>query len=82
VSPEAVAVNVTDVPTVPALGPDTVTDRADPPTTIVADAVAVFALESVAVTVTVYVPLAVNVVVKLEPVPDDGLAPGAVHVKV
>jgi hypothetical protein len=79
VSPVAAAVNVTDVPTVPVLGPETVTPRLDPPMTIVADAVAVFALESVAVTVTVDVPLLLYVVVKLEPVPLAGLPPVAVH---
>ena len=55
--PEPVAVKVTEVPTVPVAGPDIVTARASGLIVIDADAVAVFALVSVAVTDTVYVPL-------------------------
>ncbi len=43
--------------------------------------VAVFAFASVAVTLTVYVPCALYVVVKVEPVPVDGLPPVAVQLK-
>jgi hypothetical protein len=55
--PEPVAVNVTEVPTVPLVGPDMLTVRGKGLILIVADAVAVAALASVAVTDTVLVPL-------------------------
>ena len=51
--PVAEAVKVTAVPTVPVVGPDTVAANVSGLIAIVADAVAVFALVSVAVTVTV-----------------------------
>jgi hypothetical protein len=74
-----VAVKVTAVPTVPVVGPLTVVARASGLIAIVADAVAVLEFASVAVTVTVYDPLTLYVVVKLAPVPLDGLPPVAVH---
>jgi hypothetical protein len=49
---------------------------------IVADAVAVTAFESVTVTLTVLDPFVLYVVVKLEPVPEAGLPPVAVQLKV
>src|SRR4029077_9846778 len=57
VPPVAVAVNVTAVPTVPVVGPDIETASVTGFMTIVAEAVAVFALPSVAVSDTVNVPL-------------------------
>jgi diaminopimelate epimerase len=57
VSPVADAVNVTAVPTVPVVGPEMDTVCGSGAIAIVADAVAVFALESVTVTVTVWEPL-------------------------
>ena len=57
VPPVAVAVKVTAVPTVPVVGPLIVTARASGLIVMLADAVAVFALVSVTVTDTVYVPL-------------------------
>jgi hypothetical protein len=82
VPPVADAVNVTAVPTVPVVGPVTVTTSGDALIRIVLDAVAVFALESVIVTDTVYVPFTAYVVVKLAPVPEAGLPPVAVQLKV
>jgi hypothetical protein len=82
VPPVAEAVNVTDVPVVPVVGPLIDAVSAKPPHVTDAEAVAVFALPSVAVTVMVSVPLMVQVVVKLEPVPVDGLAPGALQLNV
>lgn len=59
VPPETVAVNVTDCPTDELAGPETVTVKVGaPPTTTVADAVAVLAFVSVAVTLIVKVPAA------------------------
>jgi hypothetical protein len=55
--PEPVAVKVTAVPTVPLAGPAIVTTSGSALMVIVADAVAVAALASVAVTDTVLVPL-------------------------
>jgi len=75
-------VNVTAVPTVPVVGPETVTVSVSGEITIDADAVAVLALESVTVTDTVNVPLVLYVVVKLAPAPDAGLPPVAVHANV
>jgi hypothetical protein len=57
VPPVADAVNVTAVPTVPVVGPDSDTDNVRAAIVIVADAVAVAAFASVRVTDTVYVPL-------------------------
>lgn len=57
--PVAAAVNVTGVPTVPVAGPEIVVASVSGAMTIVAEAAAVLALESVAVTVTVNVPLMV-----------------------
>ena len=71
--------NVTAVPTVPDVGPAIVTAGGVPEMAIVADAVAVLALESVIVTDTVFDPFVVYVVVKLAPVPEAGLPPVAVH---
>jgi len=57
VPPEPVAVKETAVPTVPDVGPETVTARANPgPMGILVDAVAVFVLAEVTVTDTVKVP--------------------------
>jgi len=53
VPPLAVAVNVTAVPVVPVVGPAMLTVNASGEIVIVADAVAVLAFASVAVTVTV-----------------------------
>jgi len=53
VPPDPVAVNVTAVPTVPVVGPDTVTASVSGEITTVIEPVAVFALASVAVTETV-----------------------------
>ena len=54
--PEPAAVNVTAVPTVPVVGPLSATSRANGLIVMEADDVALFALASVAVTETVYVP--------------------------
>jgi hypothetical protein len=48
-------------------------------TTTVADAVEVCAFASVIVTLTAKVPAVANIVVKLAPVPDDGVPPVAVQ---
>lgn len=56
VPPVTVAVNVTDCPTVELVGPETATVIAAAPITTVADAVAVWAFVSVAVTLIVKVP--------------------------
>ena len=80
--PEFVAVKVAAVPAVPLVGPAMETARANGLIVMVAEAVAVFALTSVAVTMTVYVPLALYVVLKLTLVPDDGVPPVAVQAKV
>lgn len=82
VPPDAVAVNVTAVPVVPVEGPLMLTASASPPQTIVAEAGAVLPLLSVAVTVTVNVPLTEQLVVKLDPVPVAGLIPGALQLNV
>lgn len=82
-SPVAEALQLTAVPTVPVAGHVmVVTSGEPPPIVMVADADAVFALESVPVTLTVYVPLTAYVVVKLDPVPLDGEPPVAVQLKV
>jgi hypothetical protein len=81
VPPFDVAVHVTGLPTVPVVGQDMATVR-PPVITMVAEAVAVFAFESVIVTLTVKVPKAEYVVVKLAPVPLAGVPPVAVHAKV
>ena len=54
--PEPAAVNVTAVPTVPVVGPLSATSRANGLMVMEAVDVAVFALVSVTVTETVYVP--------------------------
>jgi hypothetical protein len=84
VPPVAVAVNVTEVPTVPVAGPAIVTARARGETVTVAVAVAVAAgvALSVATTMIEADPFALKVVVKLAPVPLDGVPPLAVHAKV
>ncbi len=56
VPPEPVAVNVTAVPTVPAVGPAIVTVNGNAAIVTVADAVAVAAFASVIVTETVLLP--------------------------
>ena len=58
VPPDPVAVKVTAVPTVPVVGPPTVTARVSGLIVIVAEAVAVFAFASVIMTETVNVPFA------------------------
>jgi hypothetical protein len=73
VPPEPVAVKVTVDDTPPVVGPSTVTARVNGLIVIVADAVAVWALESVIVTETVKVPFDPYVVVKLTPVPEEGV---------
>jgi hypothetical protein len=82
VPPVAVAVNVTDCPTVTLEGPLTATARESGLTVIVAEAVAVAELASVAVTITVYVPLVLYVAEKLAPVPVAGVPPVAVQLNV
>src|ERR671922_10589 len=84
VPPVAFALKVTAVPTVPLLGPPMTTANASGLIGTVALAVAVFAGldESVPVTVIVLLPFTLYVVLKLLPVPDDGLPPGAEAVKV
>src|SRR5919109_2695485 len=84
VPPVAFALKVTAVPTVPLLGPPMTTANASGLIVTVALAVAVFAGldESVPVTVIVLLPFTLYVVVKLLPVPDDGLPPGALQLKV
>ena len=74
-------VNVTDVPSVPVVGPLMATDMAPGEITTCCDAVAVLALPSVVITDMVKVPDG-NDVVKLAPMPDDGLPPVAVHANV
>jgi len=75
-------VKVTEVPTVPVMGPLTVTARASGLIVIDADAVAVLPLVSEIITLTVYVPLTLYVVEKLAPVPEAGLPPVAVQANV
>jgi hypothetical protein len=83
VPPEPVAVNVTEVPTVPLVGPLIVTENGPAGAmVIVADAVAVAAFAEVTITETVFVPLTGYVVVKLAPVPLAGDPPVAVQEKV
>ena len=82
VPPVPVAVKVTGVPTPPVVGPETVTASVSGLTVIVADAVAVFALESVIMTDTMWDPFTLYVVVRLDPVPEDGVPPVAVHANV
>jgi hypothetical protein len=75
-------VNVTGVPTVPVDGPLIVTAGSVDEMTMDAVLNALALLASVALAVTVYVPFTLYVTVKLAPVPDDGVPPGAVHVNV
>ncbi len=82
VPPVAVTVHDTAALTVPLAGQLTVTLTGSGFIVTVADAVAVAALASVAVTDIVLLPLAEYVVEKLEPVPDAGLPPVAVHANV
>jgi hypothetical protein len=82
VPPLEVAVQVTGLPTVPVAGQLIVTDRAPGLIAMVADIVAVFALESVIVTETVNVPGDAYIVVRLAPVPVAGDPPVAAHAKV
>jgi hypothetical protein len=73
---------VTAVPTVPVVGPEMLGASGNGAIAIVAEPVAVFALESVMVTDTVYDPLTLYVVVKLAPAPLAGEPPVAVQAKV
>ena len=82
VPPEPVAVKLTGVPVLPLLGPLMVTDSGSAAIVIVADLVALTAFALVAVTVTVYEPLTLYVVMKVAPVPEAGLPPDAAHAKV
>jgi hypothetical protein len=74
-------VKVTAVPVVPVAGPDIVTVRGKAAIVTVADAVAVFAGDSLSVKTTLIVlePLTEYVVVKLAPVPEAGEPPVAVQ---
>jgi hypothetical protein len=81
VPPLPVAVKVRAALTPPVVGPAMVTARVNGLITMVAVAVAVFALPSVIVTDTVSVPFALYVVVKLVPEPDAGEPPVAVQLK-
>ena len=82
VPPVDVAAQVTGLPTVPVVGHVATTVNGTPKLiTIVEEAVAVFAFPSVTVTLTVKVPTAAYIVVKLEPVPDAGAPPVAAHAK-
>jgi len=82
VPPVAIAVHTTGLLTVPVVGHVTVRDRAPGLMFTVIDTVAVFPFASVIVTPTVWGPDTANIVVKLEPVPDDGVPPVAVQAKV
>jgi hypothetical protein len=79
VPPEPVAVKATADEIPPVVGPLIATANAMGLMTIVVDAVVVLVLESVPVTETVKLPLVPYVVVKLAPVPDDGVPPVAVQ---
>jgi hypothetical protein len=82
VPPVADAVKVTGVLTVPAAGPLTESASGNGLMVIVASLNALAPLLSVTVALTVYDPLTEYVVVKLEPLPEAGLPPTAVHVNV
>jgi hypothetical protein len=82
VPPLVVAVQATAVPTVPVVGQVTVTVKAFGLMVTVAEAVAVTAFASVTVTLTVWAPVVAYCVVKLVPVPLDGVPPVAVHANV
>jgi len=82
VPPVAEAVHATGVPTVPVAGQLMDATSASGLIVTVADADAVLALESVAVTEIVTVPFTEYVVEKLLPVPVAGLPPVAVQAKV
>ena len=82
VPPDPVAVKATAVPTVPVVGPPTVTARVSGLIAILAELEALLELASVIVTETVNDPLALYVVVKLELVPLAGVPPVAVHANV
>jgi len=81
VPPAAVAVHATGLLTVPVVG-QVMSAKRPWFITTVADAVAVFAFPSVIVMPTVKVPSVLYVVVKLDPVPDEGIPPVAVQAKV
>jgi len=81
VPPVAVAVHATGLLTVPVVG-QVMSWKRPWFITTVADAVAVFAFPSVTVTPTVKVPSVLYVVMKLDPVPDEGVPPVAVQAKV
>lgn len=81
--PETVEVQFTVVPTVVDVGLQLiVTTSVGAVTVMLEEAVAVFALPSVAVTLILKVPGVVYVVVNVEPVPDDGLPPVATQLNV
>jgi hypothetical protein len=82
VPPEPVAVKVTAIPTVPVVGPVTVTAGGIVDIEIVADAVAVTMLASVIVTDTVLLPFTEYMVEKPAPIPLAGEPPVAVHANV
>jgi hypothetical protein len=82
VPPDAAAVHVTAVPTVPVVGQLMVGASARGAMVTVADAVAVAALASVIVTDTVLVPFVEYVVEKLAPLPLAGDPPVAVQANV
>jgi len=76
-------VQATALFTVPVVGQLIVTARGDAgPIETVAEALAVAAFASVAVTEIVLLPFVEYVVEKLDPVPDAGLPPVAVHANV
>jgi hypothetical protein len=75
-------VKVSDVPAVPVAGPVIETASANGEIATVVDALAVFALPSVAVTLMVYVPFTLYVVLKALPLPEAGLPPVAVQANV
>jgi hypothetical protein len=79
VPPVPVAVNVTGVPTVPVVGPLIETASASGEIATVALALPVADAESVPMTEMVCEPLVEYVVLKLDPVPEAGLPPVAVH---
>jgi len=82
VPPEVVAVNVAAVPGVIDVGNVKSVVRASGLIVTVAELVAVAPVASVAVTDIESVPFVLYIVVKLAPVPDDGVPPVAVQAKV
>jgi len=82
VPPVADAVQGIAVPTVPVVGQLRVATSASGMIVIEAELEAVPERESVTATLIVYEPFVLYVVVKLEPVPEAGLPPGAVQANV